>query len=90
LRLGDHRFLRSRSAPRSVDEPYGFGARERAGPNSVLNFRQHNARGDPSWVGEGLSAKHRRGCAGCAGHDSEQVAHPIEDHDRDAMRCAEP
>jgi hypothetical protein len=88
LRLGDHRLLHGRCAPRSVDEPYGFVARERAGPNSILNFRQHNARGDPSWIGEGLSAKHPRGCAGRAGHDGEQVAHPIEDHDRDAMRCA--
>ena len=52
-------------------------------------FALHDARGDPCRVGEGLSAKHRRGCAGRAGHDREQVAHPIEDHDCDAMRCAE-
>ena len=72
-----------------VDEPHGFVVRERAGPNGVLNFRQHNARGDPRGVGEGLGAKHRRCGAGRAGHNSEQVAHPIEDHDRDAMRRAE-
>jgi hypothetical protein len=87
LCFGDHRLLHGRSAPRDVDEPYRFIARERADPNRVLNFRQHSARSDPSWVGEGLSAKHRPGCAGRAGHDREQVAHPIEDHDRNAMRC---
>jgi hypothetical protein len=69
---------------------YGPVARERAGPNKVLIFRQHNAGGDPSRVGKGLSAKHRCDCAGRARHDSEQVAHPIEDHDRDTMRSAEP
>jgi len=82
--------LHGRGAPRGVDEPYGFVARERADPNSILNFHQHNARGDPSRVGEGLSAKHRRGCAGRAGHDGEQVAHPIENHNCDVMRCTEP
>jgi hypothetical protein len=88
LRLDDHRLLHGLGTPRGADEPYGFVAGERAGPNSVLNFRQHNARGDPGWVGEGLSAKHRRGCAGRSRHDGEQVPHPIEDHDRDAMRSA--
>jgi hypothetical protein len=90
LRLGDHRLLHGRSAPRGIDEPYGFVARERAGSNRILNFRQHDARGDPSRVGEGLSAKHRRNCTGRAGHDREQVAHPIEDHDRNAMRSTKP
>ena len=89
MRLRDHRLLHGRGARRCVDEPHGFVGRERAGPNCVLNFRQHNARGDPRGVGEGLSAKHRRRGAGRARHDGEQVAHPIEDHDGDAMRSAE-
>jgi hypothetical protein len=65
-------------------------AREPAGPRGTLNFRHHNARGDPRRVGECLSAEHRRRGAGRARHDGEQVTHPIEDHDGDAMRCTEP
>ncbi len=63
---------------------------ERAGPDGVLNLRLHNARGDPRGIGERLSAEHRRRGAGRARHDGEQLAHPIEDHDGDAMRCAKP
>ena len=90
MRLRDHRLLHGRGARRCVDEPHGFVARERAGTNGVLNFRLHNARGDPRGVGEGLSAKHRRRGAGRARHDGEQVTHPIEDHYGDAMRSAKP
>ena len=90
MRLGDHRLLHGRGARRRVNEPHGLVVRERAGPNGILNFRPHNARGDPSRVGEGLSAKHRRRGSGRARHDGEQVAHPIEDHDGDAMRSAKP
>ena len=90
MRFRDHCLLHGRRARRCVDEPHGAVPRERAGPSGVLNFRHHNARGDPRWVGEGLSAQHRRRGAGRARHDSEQVAHPIEDHDGDAMRSAKP
>jgi hypothetical protein len=89
LRLDDHRLLHGRSARRGVDESHGFIAREHARPNSAFDFRLDHASGDPCGVGEGLSAKHRGGCAGRTGHDREQVAHPIEDHDRDAMRRTE-
>jgi hypothetical protein len=89
LRLDDHRLLHGLGPPRGVDETHGLVGRERAGPNGVLNFRQHNARGDPHGVSEGLSAKHGRRGAGRTGHDCKQVAHPIEDHDRDTMPCAE-
>ena len=89
LRLSDHRLRHGRGARRGVDEPYGFLRRERAGPDGILNFRQHNPRGDPCGVGEGLSPKDRRGGAGRAGHDGEQVAHPIEDDNRDAVRGTE-
>jgi hypothetical protein len=82
--------LHGRGAGRPVGEPDGLVPSERAGPRGVLNFCPHNARGDPRGVGEGLSAKHRRGGAGRARHDREQVAHPIEDHNGDAMRCAKP
>jgi hypothetical protein len=90
LRFGDHRLLHGRGARRCVDEPHGFVARQRAGRYGVLNFRLDYARGDPRRVGEGLSAKQRRYSTGRAGHDRKQVAHPIEDYDRDAMRRAKP
>jgi hypothetical protein len=89
LRFHHHRVLHGLGARRCVDEPHGLIARQRAGPRGVLNLRHHNARGDPRGVGEGLSAKHRRHGAGRARHEGEQVAHPIEDDDSDAMRCAE-
>ena len=90
LRLCDHRLLHGRGARRCVDEPLAFAPRERAGPHGVLNFRHHNAGGDPRGVGGGLSTKHRRCGAGRARHDSEQVAHPIKDYNGDAVRSAKP
>jgi hypothetical protein len=71
LRLDDHRLLHGRSAPPGVDEPHGFVARERAGPNSVLDFRLDDTSGDPCGIGESLSAKHRRRGAGRAVHNGE-------------------
>jgi hypothetical protein len=90
LRFGDHRLLHGRGARRCVDEPHGVVPRESAGAHGVLNFRSHNARGDPRAVGEGLSAECRRRGPGRPRHDGEQVAHPIEDDNDDAMRCAKP
>lgn len=90
LRLDCHCLLNRSRAIGRFDKSMRFGVRNRPGPGRLCNLRLNHPLGDPCGVRQNLSAQD-----GCARlwrwrHDGEKIAHPIERHQRYAMRSAEP
>lgn len=90
LSLDHHRMGNRNSVAGRLNERLRLGVWECASPGRFGNLRLDDPLGEPYRISQDLGPQN--GGAGLRRwrHDGEEIAHPIERHQRDAMRGAEP